>query len=132
MGGNCIEHGIIHFSEEFEEVFSKSSNLIEQARNSDRACLLSVLVVGPAGCGKSALSAELAQKANFPFARRIASEDYAGMSEDARIHKMTQVFDDAQKSPLSLVILDDLERLIDYTCIGPRFSNNMLQLIVSL
>jgi vesicle-fusing ATPase len=130
--GNCIEHGIIHFSEEFEEVFSKSINLIEQARNSDRACLLSALVVGPPGCGKSALSAELAQIANFPFARRIASEDYAGMSEDARIHKMTQVFDDAQKSPLSLVILDDLERLFDYTCIGPRFSNNMLQLIVSL
>jgi vesicle-fusing ATPase len=38
-----------------------------------------------------------------------------------------QVFEDAYKSPLSIVILDDIERLLEYVAIGPRFSNAVLQ-----
>jgi hypothetical protein len=38
-----------------------------------------------------------------------------------------QVFDDAYKSTLSCIILDDIETLLDYVAIGPRFSNLVLQ-----
>lgn len=37
------------------------------------------------------------------------------------------MFEDAYKSPLSIVILDDIERLLEYVAIGPRFSNAVLQ-----
>ena len=40
---------------------------------------------------------------------------------------IAKVFDDAHKSPLSMVVLDDLERLLEYVRIGPRFSNLVLQ-----
>ncbi len=43
-----------------------------------------------------------------------------------------QVFDDAYKSSLSCVILDDIERLLDYVPIGPRFSNLVLQALLVL
>merc|ERR1712224_841057 len=49
-----------------------------------------------------------------------------------KIAAISQIFDDAHKSPLSLIILEDLERLLDYVCIGPRFSNNILQLLFSV
>merc|ERR1712224_840405 len=49
-----------------------------------------------------------------------------------KIAAISQIFDDAHKSPLSLIILEDLERLLDYGCIGPRFSNNILQLLFSV
>ena len=39
---------------------------------------------------------------------------------------------DAYKSPLSLILLDDIERLIDYVHIGPRFSNSVLQTLLVL
>jgi vesicle-fusing ATPase len=45
------------------------------------------------------------------------------------IHK---VFMDSYKSPLSLIIIDDLERIIDYVPTGPRFSNTVLQTLLVL
>ena len=38
----------------------------------------------------------------------------------------------AVQSPLSIVILDDIERLLDYVDIGPRFSNTILQTLLVL
>lgn len=43
-----------------------------------------------------------------------------------------QVFDDAYKSQLSCVVVDDIERLLDYVPIGPRFSNLVLQALLVL
>lgn len=128
----CIERGIIEFSDVFKEVYSKCTKLLSQVRNSDSTPLLSLLLVGPPGCGKTAMAAHLAHIADFPFARRIGSEGCAGCSEHEKITKITQIFDDAQKSPLSVVILDDLEQLMEFACVGPRFSNSMLQLFFSL
>lgn len=43
-----------------------------------------------------------------------------------------QFFDDAYKSQLSCVVVDDIERLLDYVPIGPRFSNLVLQALLVL
>lgn len=42
------------------------------------------------------------------------------------------MFEDAYKSPLSIIILDDIERLLEYVAIGPRFSNTVLQALLVL
>lgn len=55
----------------------------------------------------------------LPSAARVHSQ--------AKASQVLKVFDDAYKSPLSVVILDDIERLIEYVGIGPRFSNTVLQ-----
>lgn len=41
-----------------------------------------------------------------------------------------RVFEDAYKSPLSVVVLDNIERLVDFVPIGPRFSNTVLQALM--
>jgi len=38
----------------------------------------------------------------------------------------------AMQSPLSIVILDDIERLLEFVAIGPRFSNTILQTLLVL
>ena len=43
-----------------------------------------------------------------------------------------QVFEDAYKSPQSVIVVDDIERLLDYVPIGPRFSNTVLQCLLVL
>ena len=36
------------------------------------------------------------------------------------------------QSPLSMVVLDDIERLLEFVAIGPRFSNAILQTLLVL
>ena len=45
---------------------------------------------------------------------------------------IVKIFDDAYKSDLSLIILDDIERLIEFIHIGSRFSNILLQALLIL
>lgn len=43
-----------------------------------------------------------------------------------------QYFDDAYRSVLSCVLVDNIERLLDYGSIGPRYSNLTLQALLVL
>mmetsp|Transcript_57776 Transcript_57776/g.151953 ORF Transcript_57776/g.151953 Transcript_57776/m.151953 type:complete len:735 (-) Transcript_57776:49-2253(-) len=129
---SCCGHGITPYSPEFASILNQGISLVEQVKNSDNSPLLTVLLHGPPGCGKSALSAHLAQRSDYPFVRRVAHENLVGYSEQGKIGAITKIFEDAYKSPLSVIVLDDLERLLDYVRIGPRFSNMVLQALFSL
>lgn len=45
---------------------------------------------------------------------------------------ISRVFLDSYKSPLSIILIDDLERVIDFVRTGPRFSNTVLQTLLVL
>eukprot|EP00978_Attheya_sp_CCMP212_P041127 scaffold231841_cov47-Attheya_sp.AAC.3 len=51
------------------------------------------------------------------------------MSKCQTIHK---AFLDSYKSPLSLIFIDDIERIIEFVPSGPRFSNPVLQTLLVL
>jgi len=55
-----------------------------------------------------------------------------GYSEVAKCHKIVKVFQDAYKSPLSVIVVDNMERLLEYVDMGPRFSNLVLQTLMVL
>jgi len=124
--------GIIPFVPAFTHLLQKLEGYICQARSSPGPLLLTTLLHGMHGSGKSALSAHVAKLSDFPFIRRISGESLAGETEQMKLQAIRRTFEDAHKSPLSLIVLDDLERLIDYACIGQRFSNNILQLLFGL
>lgn len=42
------------------------------------------------------------------------------------------MFDDAYRSTLSVIVVDNIERLLDYGPIGPRYSNLTLQALLVL
>jgi len=42
------------------------------------------------------------------------------------------MFEEAYKSQQSLILIEDIERIIDYSRIGPRFSNQVLQTLLIL
>merc|ERR1711904_274844 len=52
---NCIENGIIEHSDEFRDVLRKCTKMIAQVKSSENAMLLSALLAGPNGCGKTAV-----------------------------------------------------------------------------
>lgn len=45
---------------------------------------------------------------------------------------LMQFFDDAYRSELSCLLVDNVERLLDYGAIGPRYSNIVLQALLVL
>jgi vesicle-fusing ATPase len=56
----------------------------------------------------------------------ISPEMFVGQSDFAKVTAIVKVFEDAYKSDLSMIILDDIERLIEYVPIGARFNNLLL------
>ncbi len=62
----------------------------------------------------------------------ISPENMIGFTEGAKCQAVKKVFDDAYKSELSCIVIDDIERLLDYVAIGPRFSNLVLQSLLVL
>ena len=48
----------------------------------------------------------------------ISSEDIVGMPTVYKVSYLIKAFDDAYKSPKSMIILDNLERLVEYVEIG--------------
>eukprot|EP00878_Enallax_costatus_P019245 GHUV01020299.1.p1 GENE.GHUV01020299.1~~GHUV01020299.1.p1 ORF type:complete len:671 (+),score=177.44 GHUV01020299.1:714-2726(+) len=127
-----ITHGIIDYGDAYRHLASTLQTLVSQVRNSAKTPLLSVLLEGPSGSGKTALSARAAIDSQFPFVKIITPEDMVGYGEAAKGSQITKVFEDAYKSPFSIVILDDIERLLEYVAIGPRFSNTILQVLLVL
>ncbi|CAN0246375.1 unnamed protein product [Ectocarpus sp. 4 AP-2014] len=134
-------NGIVPYSQEFDEVQVTLGRLIEQTRLSERTPIMSVLLQGEAFSGKTALMAHAAVTSGFPFIRKIAADELIGMGEASGADKsdsvskagyISRVFLDSYKSPLSIILIDDLERVIDFVRTGPRFSNTVLQTLLVL
>lgn len=126
---SCVEGGIFGFSKSVDDILKNGARYVRQVRESEKSRLVSLLVHGPSGSGKTALSAAIALKSEFPFIRLISPEEIAGMSETAKIAYIDNTFRDAYKSPLNILVIDSIETLVDWVPIGPRFSNNILQVL---
>ncbi|CAN3356892.1 vesicular-fusion protein Sec18p [Diutina catenulata] len=122
-------HGIIQYSSAVKQIFDKGQSFIEEVKHSETDSLISVLLHGPPGSGKTAIAATLALNSDFPFIKMLSAESVVGMSEQSKIAYIDNFFRDVYKSPLSVLVIDKLETLISYVPIGPRFSNDILQVI---
>lgn len=125
-------HGMIDYGARYQHLISSCKTLVKQVQVSESTPLVTCLLEGPSGTGKTALAATLAIESGFPFVKIISAEPIVGYSEAAKCQYLARVFDDAYKSPLSMIVLDEIERLLDYVSIGPRFSNSILQTLLVL
>jgi vesicle-fusing ATPase len=123
---------LINYSDDYKQLLQLGYTWLRQVKESAKTPLLTVLLEGEPGCGKSALAAQLGLDSAFPFIKVISPEAYIGYNESGKCNAIAKVFEDAYKSPLSLIILDNIERLLDYVHIGPRFSNQVLQTLLVL
>jgi len=111
-------HGIISYGDSFDQLLNTCTRLVDQVRNSEKTPLLTALLEGPSGSGKTALAATLGISSAFPFIKIVSAESMVGFSESSKCAEIAKVFEDAHKSSLSMIILDDIERLLDYVSIG--------------
>jgi vesicle-fusing ATPase len=116
----------------YDRIVETMGKFINQVKNSKATPLLSVLLEGPNGSGKTSIAARLAKDSGYPYVKVISPELYVGDSEVRKCAAITKIFEDAYKSPLSLIILDSIERLLEYVAVGPRFSQMVLQTLLVL
>ncbi|KAF0698751.1 Aste57867_10656 [Aphanomyces stellatus] len=124
--------GLHSYGQEFETVKSTLNALIHQVKTNENTPLMSCLLHGEPGSGKTALAAACAVASEYPLVRMIKASDLIGRQEGAKCGHIYTVFEEAYRSPLSMIILDDIERLLEYVALGPRFSNPVLQALMVL
>ncbi|KAJ6143420.1 hypothetical protein N7471_002873 [Penicillium samsonianum] len=125
-----IPYGVIHYSTTISEILREGELFVKQVGVAESTPLFSVLLHGPPSSGKTALAARIAIDSGFPFIKLISPEDMVGFSEPAKISHISRIFDSAYKSTTSIVVIDNIERIIDWVPIGPRFSNSVLQALM--
>lgn len=94
--------------------------------------LNSVLLEGDSGTGKTSIASYFARKCSFPYVKLISPEQFIGANETMKINQIVKIFEDAYRSRQSCIIIDNIERLLEFIDLGPRFSNDMLQTLLIL
>ncbi|XP_055389616.1 vesicle-fusing ATPase 1 [Condylostylus longicornis] len=127
-----LSRGIINWGVPVAHILEDGMLYINQAKAPESSGIVSILLEGPPNSGKTALAAKLAKLSDFPFVKVVTPEDMVGFTESAKCLQIRKVFDDAYRSTLSCVVVDNIERLLDYGPIGPRYSNMGLQALLVL
>ncbi|KAB1199510.1 Vesicle-fusing ATPase [Morella rubra] len=128
----CRLNGFVECGDQNKENFQKAMLLVEQVKVSKGSPPFTCLLEGPSGSGKSALAATVGIDSDFPYVKIVSAEAMIGLHESTKCAQIVKVFEDAYKSPLSIIILDEIERLLEYVPIGPRFSHIISQTLLVL
>ncbi|KAJ8918795.1 hypothetical protein NQ315_011079 [Exocentrus adspersus] len=102
----CLARGIINWGPPVTNIMEDGMLFIQQARATDTS--------------------------DFPFVKVCSPEEMVGFTETAKCLTIRKIFDDAYRSTLSCILVDNIERLLDYGPIGPRYSNLTLQALLVL
>ncbi|WOL14637.1 vesicle-fusing ATPase [Canna indica] len=128
----CRLNGIVDCGNKHKHIRERAMLLVEQVKVSQGSPLVTCLLEGPSGSGKTAMAATIGLESDFAYVKIISAETMIGLSEASKCAQIVKVFEDAYKSQLSIIILDDIERLLEYVAIGPRFSNLISQTLLVL
>ena len=123
--------GIVEFSTEFQEIKNHVSKYIKSLNESNNTSLMSFCIYGLAGCGLTSFAVSIA-KQGFNYVKLILSKKFIGRSEDSVALEILESFENAYKSKESAIIIDDIDSIIEFSPIGPRFSNKILQALLVL
>jgi len=127
-----LDNGIINYGEDWENTDYRAKEFVRTLATSPKMHSLSILLTGAAGTGKSGLAAHMAMSSEFPYVKFISSNTMVGYGEVQKANILRKAFDDAHKSTLSVIVLDDIERLVEYSHLGGRYSNVLLQTLMVL
>nr|XP_027202839.1 vesicular-fusion protein sec18-like [Dermatophagoides pteronyssinus] len=125
-----LKYDFIMYSNEYVEVLNNLETMVLNLCH--KTGILSVLLHGLPGNGKTSFAIWLALKVQFPFLRVIRNTDYIGSSQNMKILQISEIFSEAYNSEKSVIVLDDIEQIVEYSPLGPVYSNTILQGLTGL
>ncbi|AOC55223.1 AAA+ ATPase predicted domain [Lymphocystis disease virus 3] len=125
-----LPYGVVMWTDEIDRILNLGRSLI--ARTQEKSSSTALLLEGRSGCGKTALATTVAKESQFSYVKICSSDKTAGYSEIDKRVILKETFANASKFDSACIILDDVERWLDYVPVGPRFSNSVLQTLFAL
>ncbi|KAH9467260.1 hypothetical protein Pst134EB_002282 [Puccinia striiformis f. sp. tritici] len=122
---SVIQNGIIKFSPLIDEILHDGKLFVEQVRTSTRTPLVPLVL-------ENSLSCIDRSSFRFPIYQVDLTREHGRILGNPKINYLYKVFSDSYKSPMSVIVVDNIERILDWVPIGPRFSNGVLQALMVL
>lgn len=128
-------YGIMQYSKEFTELYARMKQDLFNFTSSKNEQMI-VYVDGRSGSGRTNLALNIASLTSYPCIKYVSGKSVIGMIDSQRAKYIKDCFDDAERSPQSVVILDDIENIIDWVYSDitgvPRFSLSICTTLKSL
>lgn len=118
---------LLYLNETFERIYNELFSDIKKLKSGNK---LSVLVTGETGCGKTTMLAHLAKNTSIDCIKFINAESLIFSNDKAT--QMYEIFEQALKPKESIIILDSVENLIEYSPLGNMYNNKILQTIYTI
>uniref|UniRef100_A0A915DFK7 AAA+ ATPase domain-containing protein n=1 Tax=Ditylenchus dipsaci TaxID=166011 RepID=A0A915DFK7_9BILA len=119
---HILHRPLITWCPEIDDILSKGDEAIQQTIAKSGSGFVRVLLVGAKFTGKTFLAANIAKKSAFPFINILTP---TSIGTD-KLKKLDSVFADAKASPLSCLVLDNLERIADYAEADKSFNRDVV------
>ena len=119
------------FSSDFTNTKKHVERFIDSLLQSNGTSLMSFWVYGLPATGLTSFAVTIARQ-GFTCVKVILAKNFIGRSEDQVSLEILDTFENAYKSKQSAIIIDDIESIIEFSPIGPRFANKTLQALLVL
>jgi vesicle-fusing ATPase len=126
---HLLEEELISHGPQYD-AFQKEMNIIlQQLKQSDKTPFITVLLHGRKGVGKTTLLANIAKQAGFSYAKFVTATSLLNLAIDdhGKCNQLLKVFHNAYLCDQSALMIDDLEKIVEYVSVGPRYSPAILQ-----
>lgn len=124
---SIITHNELIMNDLIQEIYNKTLETISQVKLGYKYVSL---LVGPHKSGKTKLLAHIAEASECQCIKFINSDSL--MHESDKGLRIYEIIDQALKTNNSIIILDSLENLIEYSPLGSIYNNKILQVIYTL
>lgn len=95
-----------------QDILDHGEEAVRVTKESQCMPLVSMLLHGHPGTGKTALASYMAKHSGITFVKVLSPENMVGFSESAKCAAINKVFEDAYRSEISCIVIDDIERLL--------------------
>ncbi len=115
------------YSDEYKYIYS---DVLDKISKLSKGRMLSILIQGDNYVGKTTLACQIAKNSPYNCIKFINSESLMGYSIKEQI--LYDEFQSGYKSDSFVLILDSIEKIIEYSKLGNIYSNKILQSIYTL
>lgn len=113
------------YSERYGKMISELQEYISIKKDTQ-----SILLEGSIGSGKSTIVSYIAKMSDYSMIKTITPDTYIGFTEYNKASAISEIFEESYRSKDCLIIIEDFERLVEYSKIGLRYSNQVLQCLL--